>query len=80
MVWTGSRVLVWGGVASRTGDRFLNDGAAYDPAADRWTALPPAPVRGRDRHVAVWAGDRMLVWGGCCANDRPFADGAVYLP
>jgi N-acetylneuraminic acid mutarotase len=74
MIWTGSQMLVWGGEGAG------NDGAAYDPAHDRWTPPPAAPIRSRDRHVAAWAGDRMLVWGGCCANDRPFADGAAYIP
>jgi hypothetical protein len=30
-VWTGSRMLVWGG---RNSDGLLGDGAAYDPAGN----------------------------------------------
>jgi N-acetylneuraminic acid mutarotase len=80
MVWTGRELLVWGGVASGTGDRFLADGAALDPATGRWTPLPGAPIRGRDRHVAVWTGQELLVWGGCCAGTQLLADGAAFRP
>lgn len=60
-VWTGSRMLVWGGADSgRT-----NTGGAYDPSSDSWTelSLVDAPVA-RNRHAAVWTGSRMLVYGG----------------
>jgi hypothetical protein len=77
MVWTGREVLVWGGVANGTGDNFLADGAALDPATGLWTPLPKALVRGRDRHAAVWTGQELLVWGGCCAGTQPLADGAA---
>lgn len=80
MVWTGRELLVWGGVANGTGDRFLADGAAYDPATGAWTPLPGAPIRARDRHVAAWTGQELLVWGGCCAGDRLLADGAAFRP
>jgi N-acetylneuraminic acid mutarotase len=60
-VWTGTKMLVWGGrdiVA-------LGDGSAYDPAVDGWTPLASAgaPVA-RQTHTAVWTGDSMIVWGG----------------
>lgn len=39
-------------------------GAIYDPVTETWRATStvgaPAP---RTHHVAVWAGDRMIVWG-----------------
>ena len=41
------------------------DGAAYDPAADRWRPLTlDASVTARANHVAVWTGQAMVVWGG----------------
>ena len=79
-VWTGRRMIVWGGVERRCGDCFLADGAAYDPARDAWTRLPQAPLRPRDRHVAVWTRGEMLVFGGCCSGDAYFDDAAVYRP
>lgn len=71
-VWTGTEVLVWGGStvhwcdeARQSGERFLATGARYDPKKDVWTpmTLSDAPTP-RSAHVAVWTGDRMLVWGG----------------
>lgn len=29
-----------------------------------WRELPAAPLAARSGHVAVWAGDRLIVWGG----------------
>lgn len=71
-VWTGQRMLVWGGIggggAAGCGPKAgapCGDGAAYDPAGDTWAALPqvgaPSP---RGWHGAVWTGSEMIVWGG----------------
>jgi N-acetylneuraminic acid mutarotase len=62
-VWTGSRMIVWGG---RGADEFSRaDGALYDPSGDTWTptASTGAPQE-RDAHVAAWTGSLMIVWGG----------------
>jgi N-acetylneuraminic acid mutarotase len=60
-VWTGSRMIVWGG-GSLAGGR-------YDPVSDSWTATSttgaPQP---RSYHTAVWTGSRMIVWGGLYNN------------
>lgn len=76
-VWTGSRMLVWGG--SRSGN-YLGDGAAYDPVADAWTALTTtnAPVA-RTLHNAVWTGSEMVVFGGETASGT-VATGGAYDP
>ncbi len=60
-VWTGTKMLVWGGRDIIA----LGDGSAYDPAVDGWTPLASAnaPVA-RQTHTAVWTGDSMIVWGG----------------
>lgn len=79
-VWTGEELIVWGGTEQDCGDCFLNDGAALDPAQDRWTRLPEAPLTPRDRHTSVWLGDSMLIWGGCCDGSRYLRDGALYRP
>lgn len=78
-VWTGDRMLVWGGGGLE--ERTFADGAAYDPTTDRWTMIPPAPIGERDGHSAVWTGSRMVVWGGgCCeeGGDPTPADGAAF--
>lgn len=82
-VWTGTRMLVWGGQLVR-GAAYRADGAAYDAADGRWTPIPAAPLAPRSEHVAVWTGSRMLVWGGAVQGQNvaptSFADGASYDP
>jgi hypothetical protein len=60
-VWTGSKMIVWGGTAGAD----LNSGGIYDPAANGWsdTTATGAPTA-RIGHSAVWTGSAMLVWGG----------------
>ena len=60
-VWTGSEMIVWGGLAGG----YSNSGGRYNPATDSWTATGTinAPA-GRARHTAVWTGSEMIVWGG----------------
>ena len=60
-VWTGSRMIVWGGFNGS----YLNDGGQYDPMANTWTATTTAGAPSARRgHSAVWTGTRMIVWGG----------------
>jgi N-acetylneuraminic acid mutarotase len=83
-VWTGHHVLIWGGLSGR----FPNwapppHGEAYDPAANRWSALPASPLHGRASPLAVWTGHQMIVWGGNISRattSRFFTDGAAYTP
>jgi hypothetical protein len=76
-VWTGDRVLIWGG---RSGlDLYPPDSAAYDPASAGWARSRRGPLPPRAGHTAVWTGDRMLVWGGCCTSqEEGLADGAAF--
>lgn len=79
-VWTGKELLVWGGstlIGSQ--NRWLADGAALDPVANRWRPLPPAPIGPRSEAAAVWTGSEMVVWGGT-ANSQMLVDGAAYNP
>lgn len=78
MVWTGSRVIVWGG---RTAGTPLADGGIYDPVADSWQTLSAATnlLSARSGHVAVWTGSEMLVWSGETAGGAS-ASGAAYHP
>jgi N-acetylneuraminic acid mutarotase len=85
--WTGSRIMVWGGgTTDNPGDQppatVMPGGAAYDPAADRWEALPAAPLSSRARAVAVWTGRELVVWGGEAdySHRAQFDDGAAYTP
>ena len=79
-VWSGSELLVWGGADFRTDYPYAtyDDGAAFDPATDRWRLLPPAPIDGR-QPLAVWTGEEMIVWGSTEREQRR-VDGAAYDP
>lgn len=60
MVWTGSKVIVWG----------ENGGALYDPDVDTWTPMSNASVSESSYSIelAVWTGSEMAVvleaWNG----------------
>jgi hypothetical protein len=75
-VWTGSRMIVWGGL---NGSVYLNDGGQYDPVGNAWTptTLTGAPSA-RIYHTAVWTGSRMIVWGGLGSGTPN--DGGQYDP
>lgn len=81
-VWTGSRMVVWGG----EDDQFLSlsDGALYDPLADAWTSTATAGApQARGRHVAAWTGSLMIVWGGASSTAEGFGSlstGGRYNP
>jgi galactose oxidase-like protein len=83
-VWTGRQVLVWGGLTGTFQDQKIPPhGVAYDPAANRWSAMPTAPLRGRSNPTAIWTGRQMIVWGGMIPGtrkDTPATDGAAYRP
>jgi N-acetylneuraminic acid mutarotase len=75
-VWTGSEMIVWGGV----GSNIFNTGGRYNPGTDSWTATSRtnAPT-GRYDHTAVWTGSEMIVWGG--NNGSEYLDtGGRYNP
>jgi N-acetylneuraminic acid mutarotase len=75
-VWTGSRLLVWGG-AGPSG--MLNDGASYDPGTGIWHSLAPSVLSPRWKVAAVWTGTKLIVWGGSDYAGS-FGDGAEYDP
>ena len=76
-VWTGSRMLVWGG---EVGSSPLGDGSSYNPQANIWQALNPtnAPAARRD-HAALWTGSDMVVTCGANASG-PLSTSAAYDP
>ena len=78
-VWTGSEMIVWGGVANIVG--YSNSGGRYNPSTDSWTATNTtnAPT-GRSGHTAVWTGSEMIVWGGFNYPALELNDGGRYNP
>jgi N-acetylneuraminic acid mutarotase len=83
-IWAERVMLIWGGstkLSFAVAQGLASDGAAYDPTRNRWYSLPRSVLSARYRQNAVWTGDQMIVWGGCCndpINNANFSDGAVY--
>jgi hypothetical protein len=67
MVWTGTEMIVWGGITfdgGLNGDA-LGDGARYDPSTDTWRTMSTiGSPTARFRAGAVWTGIELLIWGG----------------
>jgi hypothetical protein len=76
-VWAGGQLFFWGGDTGYGGTHHA-DGAAYDPAADSWRRLSPAPLSERSSARAVWTGCEVIVWGGYA--NRGLDDGAAFEP
>ena len=78
-------MLIWGGqrIGPASGREPLADGAAYDPTANRWRQLAPAPITDAASAgaVGVWTGREMLVLGdGDAAAYDPLGDVWRRLP
>lgn len=81
-VWTGSRMIVWGGstVVDFRQTVPTNTGAVYDPGTDTWQAMSTdcgVPSE-RSWFQAVWTGTELLIWSE--QNSRPTLSGARYNP
>jgi N-acetylneuraminic acid mutarotase len=78
-VWTGSEMIVWGGLAPSPS----NTGGRYNPSTDSWTATSTANApTTRAYHTAVWTGSEMIVWGGCATDNcaQLLSTGGRYSP
>ena len=87
-VWTGSKMIVWGGDAntgtSATTNVLTDSGGVYDPSTNSWTATSTlnAPTA-RQKHKAVWdvSSQKMIVWGGCNGTCGAYYNtGGMYDP
>lgn len=68
-VWTGTRMLVYGGGAGL---------GSYDPAVNQWQTINAAGApAGAGGHTAVWTGTKMIVWGG---SGTGINSGAIFDP
>jgi N-acetylneuraminic acid mutarotase len=64
-VWTGSRMIVWGGLPATSGYPPLITGGRYNPQNDSWSATSTVNAPGgRTDYTALWTGNLMLIWGG----------------
>ncbi len=85
-VWTGKRLLLWGGQNARA-SAVVRSGLAYDPRINRWSVIPPAPLKARGGSAVVWTGRALIVWGGEIGTPlgtsippKYPADGAAFTP
>ena len=66
-LWTGNEMIIWGGYCFTGQCQFqvYNSGARYNPSTNTWipTSTINAP-QARMEHTAIWAGNRMIIWGG----------------
>jgi hypothetical protein len=83
-IWTGTRMLVWGGAGSGQSPVW-NDGALYNPELKTWTAVSTTfpdnvtPVQARYGHSAIWAGAVMVVYGGLDGSGH-LSGGTIFDP
>ena len=79
-VWTGSKMLVWGGhQATASASGKTNTGGLYDLATDKWsaTSTTDAPAARASDFALVWTGSQALVFSGD-VDGPPYADEAVW--
>jgi N-acetylneuraminic acid mutarotase len=76
-VWTGTQMIVWGGLDSN--DNVIDTGASYTPATNSWTATTKTGApSARDGHSAIWTGTQLIIWGGYA--DSALKTGGLYDP
>jgi Kelch motif len=83
-VWTGTEMIIWGGLTIGPPDINHNNGARYNPASNAWFAISTvgAPTA-RANHTAVWTGNEMIIFGGRVSysgTGTDANDGARYNP
>jgi N-acetylneuraminic acid mutarotase len=72
-------MIVWGGDSDHI-DQAIGTGGTYDPGTDTWTATTTTgEPSAREYTTAVWAGSRMIVWGGISPWEG-VNTGGVYEP
>lgn len=82
--WSGTEMIVWGGQYAEGSISIVrsnfNDGARYNPAANSWSPMSTTGgPAARFGHDAIWAGNRMVIWGGEDGTNL-FDSGARYFP
>jgi hypothetical protein len=80
-VWTGSKMIVWGGDSDVAGTVWYNTGGVYNPSSDLWlpTSTTNAPLA-RQNHTAAWTGTEMIIWGGAGPGYPFMNSGGQYNP
>jgi hypothetical protein len=77
MVWTGSKMIIWGGDPLNMGS-YLNTGGVYNSLNSSWSSTSMVGVpSARLDPSAVWTGSKMIVWSGAEITTN---DGGLYDP
>jgi hypothetical protein len=63
-IWSGTQALFWGERPSDTGGDLPWIVMAYDPGTSSWREFDPSPHGSEWGGVWVWAGDRLIAFGG----------------
>jgi hypothetical protein len=74
------KVLVAGGKTGNTIDTALNTAELWDPATQKWTALPPMAHERSAPAACVLPSGRVAVVGGVGTDDAMRKDGEVFDP
>lgn len=84
-VWSGSRVVVWGGCPrsiSQCDDNregLLTTGASLDPNGGEWTPLPPSPLSAGAHPSGQWTDAGLVIYAGARHDPRPDSAMAAVL-
>ena len=77
-IWTGTRMIVWGGQAPLGGR--LADGGMFNVGTGAWSPMASAGApSARAKHSAAWTGSEMIVFGGE-GSSGALSSGAAYRP
>jgi hypothetical protein len=75
-VWTGTRMLIWGGEAAGLP---VGGGGTYDPDANAWAPIDPGPSA-RSGVAHAWSGSELVVFGGRIDGTVATNEGHAYDP
>ena len=81
-VWTGSKMVIFGGGSPIASDAVNSLGGIYDPATGTWTAINSTGAPNlRMNATAIWTGTKMIVFGGFSRNPTTYQGvGAIFDP
>ena len=76
VVWTGTEMIVWGGLSNVE----QATGGQYNLSTDTWTIIAATNLNWRTGHTAVWTGSEMIIWGGSGNAGVSYSDGSRFDP
>jgi YVTN family beta-propeller protein len=77
IVWTGDRVLIWGGSVASV---LAEDGALFNPSTHAFAPLPGGIPARQGIAAYVWTGLQLIVWGGADLPGTKLSSGGIYTP